>query len=650
MNIRFTIAIKLGIGFGVIAILILASYFQIFRNLNANRKIADANIQIYTPSVSELNNLYVMVSNSKMLIKNWVYIERKEDTKDKQQLKKLHQVEFGDIKKRIQVLSESWDTSYQREFNEICKTVEDTLFKKHKYIMDGLSNFTDYDNAMVFFDITPMVEENGEVIRITDQVLEKLNKLLDNIRIVAKEANTQMTKSFDDFKTGVIAIASIIIIISFFIALAVISSIVRPINRLKAILMYLSQGILPDYVIKVSKDEIGDMASALNSYVNSLKVLSEFSVEIGKGNFKSDFTPLSDQDILGNSLIEMRKNLQLAAEKELARKKEDDHRNWGTVGLARFADILRKNNDDLHELAYDIISNLVKYLGANQGGMFIVNDDEKEDIKLELYAAYAYERKKYMKKTVQKGEGIVGTCYLEKKTIFMVDIPDSYLHITSGLGKANPRCLLVVPLKMNEEIFGIIEIASFKRFEKFQIEFVEKVGESIASTISNVKINTRTAKLLKESKEQSEQLIQHEEEMRQNLEELQSTQEEASRKISELEGFTNAIVDSVGYFELDFDGTINFVNDFLCRILNAPADQFIGKNHQVLIIASEDPEENYQRILIGLKKGIPYKADHAYNTLKGRVWLSESYIAVKNNYGQFSKIMVFVSDITTYKN
>ena len=82
----------------------------------------------------------------------------------------------------------------------------------------------------------------------------------------------------------------------------------------------------------------------------------------------------------------------------------------------------------------------------------------------------------------------------------------------------------------NEKIEGVIEIASFNILEEYEIQFIEKVAESIASTISNMKINQQTTKLLSETQAQSAQMHSQEEEMRQNLEEMTAIQEEMQRK------------------------------------------------------------------------------------------------------------------------
>lgn len=276
---------------------------------------------------------------------------------------------------------------------------------------------------------------------------------------------------------------------------------------------------------KVVEEMKGIMESSSKLSLN-LQRASDFAQSIGEGNFDFDFRPVSEKDVLGNSLVQMRNKLRSITE-------ADRKRNWVTEGLAKFADIMRRN-DDYHELSNTIIADLVKYTKATQGGLFILNRDNDADLHLELTACYAFERRKFLTKRVELGEGLLGQCYLEAQRIYMEEVPSDYLAINSGLGGAEPNALLIVPLKVNEVVEGVIELASFKKFEDHQIEFVERLGEIIASTISNARTNDRTRRLLEESQQQSEEMRAQEEEMRQNMEEMQATQEQMQRQADEV--------------------------------------------------------------------------------------------------------------------
>jgi hypothetical protein len=258
-----------------------------------------------------------------------------------------------------------------------------------------------------------------------------------------------------------------------------------------------------------------------------LEKMTAFADHIGQGNYEHILTvDAQDKDSLAIALTNMREKLKKVAE-------EDKQRDWINVGYARISEIIRNTGGDSDAFYFNMIAFLVKYLDANQGGIFVVNTDNENDVFIELKACLAYEKKKFVQKRIEIGEGLVGRCMQEAESIYMTVLPNNYINITSGLGEANPNCLLLVPLKLGNEIFGIVEIASFNRLEQYQIDFMQKIAESIASAISSVKVNERTYILLAKAQQQAEELRAQEEEMRQNMEELAATQEEMIRKEKE---------------------------------------------------------------------------------------------------------------------
>jgi PAS domain-containing protein len=354
-----------------------------------------------------------------------------------------------------------------------------------------------------------------------------------------------------------------------------------------------------------ARDELGVMNSEIGHLVEGLKQSTGFAHNIGEGNLDAEFNLLSDDDVLGSSLLEMRESLQKANSEQAIRAREEEQRNWGTAGLAKFAEILRRNNDDMKTLSYNVISHLVKYLDANQGGLFVMNEAEKEDERfLEMQACYAFDRKKYAEKRIRLGEGLVGTCFLEGEPIYLTQIPNEYINITSGLGDANPKAVLICPLRVNEEIYGVIELASFREFAPYQLEFVQKVSESIASTIATVRVNMRTSRLLEQTKLQTEQMANAEEELRQNMEEMQATQEEMRRREVELQDtlaktrelqiageakefeisqFYNGIFSTCNVIELSSDYTVVNVNSNHCREFGLKREMLVGKHLSVFV-------------------------------------------------------------------
>jgi len=214
---------------------------------------------------------------------------------------------------------------------------------------------------------------------------------------------------------------------------------------------------------------------------------------------------LNEMNDKNTEVEQSRKALEANLEKLEIARLEENHRQWAAEGIAKISEILR-NNGANNQTNDQIISLIVKYMGANQGGLFVVENTDTGQVSLQLSACYAYERKKYIEKTLAPGQGLLGQAYLEGEYIYLTDIPQNYITITSGLGEARPACLLIMPLKVNETIEGIIEIASFKKIEPFQISFMQKLAEGIAGYIQSNRINDQTRKLLESSQQQAEEM------------------------------------------------------------------------------------------------------------------------------------------------
>jgi len=263
-------------------------------------------------------------------------------------------------------------------------------------------------------------------------------------------------------------------------------------------------------------------------------------------------------------------------------KIQEQRRVWAAQGIASIGEI-RKNNADLHEYSYQILSHLVKYIDGNQGAFYVLQDDNT----LELLSTYAYGRRKYTneKVTIEPGSGIVGQCVLERQMVFMTDIPVNFVRITSGLGEATPRCVAVAPLQYRDEVFGVIEIASFKKFPEDTLEFIRKACETIALELSGLRTQARTRKLLEQSQE---------EELRQTLAEMRSAQRDMLRKEEELSQQLVATQKAMALVELEqkknaailegcMDAVISFDEQGRIEYLNKAAEEVFGHSRDAML-------------------------------------------------------------------
>jgi HAMP domain-containing protein/rubrerythrin len=348
---------------------------------------------------------------------------------------------------------------------------------------------------------------------------------IDNIEKEVRKKTSELETQISNLIYLTIIIGIILVAIASVILYYLGYNITKAIGQVSDQLLEMAKGHRVHKLEIERKDEIGEMSRSLDILIDGVSSYTEFADQIGQGNLDAQFNTLSEDDELGNSLLSMRQSLKKARLEEENRQLENKRRNWVAEGQTLISEVMRGTGEDLKIISHRIISTLVRYLDANQGGIFILNDDKPDDLYIELMASFAYNRSRFHQKKIGLGEGVIGACFLEKQSIYMTKLPQDYIEIRSGLGTANPSSLLVVPLKMEQMVIGVIEIASFNLLQEHEIEFIEKVSESISSSLFTSKANKKTEQLLEMFRKQAEEKAAREEEIRKNLEELEYLRE-----------------------------------------------------------------------------------------------------------------------------
>ncbi len=443
-----------------------------------------------------------------------------------------------------------------------------------------------------------------------------------------------------------ILISSILLIILFVFSYIVASSLTKFLALIRESMEKLSTGHI-DQTLKLdikAQHEMGIVAQSINRLVDNLIRLSEFAKEIGKGNLDVKIEKVSDDDVLTEAFLEMKRSLQIARIEDTKRKQEEEIQNWLIQGENLFAQILREHSQDIEQLAFHVISNLVKYTGSVQGGLFIINDDNPDNKYIELIAAYAYGRRKFLEKKIPFGVGLIGRAVLEGETIHITQVPEDHLSISSGLGDRHPNSLLIVPFKFNEIIYAVVELASFEGYKAHVRRFVERIGISVASTIANVKITMRTQRLVDQLRTRSQELAAQEEEMRQNLEEMRATQEELRKKASELDNIVKAINEIALVIETTPDGYITDVNEKFIMFLKRRKEAVVNRLFTTVVPHFISGAE-FDDLLNELAKGQPKFLQTSWELDNKKYNISLAFIPIIYE-DQLQKIIIIGSDIT----
>ena len=449
-----------------------------------------------------------------------------------------------------------------------------------------------------------------------------------NWAIVVEKDEDEIFEQIEELRLEMLLMVFSLIIVIIIFSTIFSKKFSNPIIELKDSLLILSKGKIPKKLEKKYNDEIGETILALNELSDGLKNSKEFALKIGEGNFNAEYIISKDNDF-GNALLQMRNKLKESKEKEEIRESQKRKENWINEGVNQIGKILYKDSNNLKDLTKNILSLIINYLNANQGAFFLIQKDENANKFIEMSACIAYQRDKNINEKMDISEGLVGRCIYEKKTIILKKLPYDYIKISSGLGDDKPSSLILVPLKINNDVFGVIEIASFVHLKDHEIRFLENIAENIASSISNEKMHIQTNILLKKSQEQKKELMLREEELRQNIEELHTTQELANHKTNEIQNILNAIDASIFMAQFNENGIVLDINLSYVKLFQLKKEEIIGKHH---LEFSKLPKEKYNKLWNNLKKGEIIKRRQSFIHEKRKKYFSETYFPIiKNN-------------------
>ena len=497
-------------------------------------------------------------------------------------------------------------------------------------------------------DAKSQLESKRQAITESDRILSKLQSDTYNIvqilnyRISEEQRNIASRINLINWiSIGFLSAITLLIIVLIFYFINLLSMYFSAMYKVSN---QLKDGNIPP-TLKLEEDERYSIYANFNSFFHDLEKVRDFAKKVGNGEFDNAIVVFDNQGQLGNSLNDMKVSLNEVA-------KADVQRMWVNEGFAKFGDILRSHNT-IQALGDDLIMQLVKYLGANQGAIFLKEERHNSDEEyLRTLSVYAYERKKFMELEFEWGEGLVGRSWQENDTIFLTEVPDSFINIRSGLGEAPPNCVLIQPLNYNEDTVGVLEIASFVEFPPYRIEFVKKLAETIAATIISSFTNEKTVTMLEDARQMTEEMKAQEEEMRQNMEELQATQEEMRRtqlevktKEANLSGVINSTDDTI--FAVDMDYRILVVNNILKeRFRKLGINLKPGDN--VLDLLPQDQrlawKARYDRALGGERFTKVEKSMSSGNL----TWVETFHNPIYNNAGEVIGASVIGRDITTF--
>jgi CheY-like chemotaxis protein/signal transduction histidine kinase/HAMP domain-containing protein len=269
-----------------------------------------------------------------------------------------------------------------------------------------------------------------------------------------------------------------------------------------------------------------DLTENVNAMANSLTAQVRAIKDVATAVTEGDLTRLITVDAKGE-LDDLKRNVNQMIGNLRETTAKNEEQDWLKTNLAKFSRMMQ-GQKDLAAVSQLIMSELTPLVSAQHGAFFLMEQEDEGESSLKLISSYAYKKRKHLANRFAPGEGLVGQSALEKKSILLTNVPEDYVQISSGLGEATPRNIVVLPILFEGEVKGAIELASFNQFSQIHQIFLDQLTETVGVVINMITANMRTEELL----QQSQKLTQ---ELQTQSQELQSQQEELRRTNAELE-------------------------------------------------------------------------------------------------------------------
>jgi len=260
-------------------------------------------------------------------------------------------------------------------------------------------------------------------------------------------------------------------------------------------------------------ENVNQLAQNLTTQVRSI---SEVASAVTKGDLTRTIRVEAKGEVeaLKDTINQMISNLR----ETTLRNQEQD---WLKSNLAKFGQMLQGQRD-LKTVTQKILSELARVVSAHFGAFYILKQDEdQQEVKLNLFAAYGYRSEKNIPTEFAIGEGLVGQVAFEKERIILSNVPANYIRINSALGKAKPANVIILPVLFENNVKAVIELASLDSFSDTHLDFLSQLTESIGIVLNTIEANTRTEELLSQSQSLASELKVQQEELRRTNDELQ---------------------------------------------------------------------------------------------------------------------------------
>lgn len=415
-----------------------------------------------------------------------------------------------------------------------------------------------------------------------------------------------------------VLLAAIVLIFSLIFTITTVRHFFRDFNRFTNQAKDFIKGDNKPFNEQTPHKEINQLSLFANAVIERRQEIAQTAEAIFNDNYLANIKPLSKSDNTAFSINRINEKLQQIEQAAQKQEAENEVRSWQRKGQLEIAEVQRTGNNDTEELSHNLIRTLVKYTGALLGAIYVTRSESDGTLFAELTGSYAFEEKRSVNIRFEFGEGIVGTCAIERKKIYLENLPDNYIRIGSGMGSSKPGFLALFPIFTQDNLVAVSEIGFMERPKEYKLNFIEQLGENIGSWISAAENQKRLQKLLKLSQEKTREL---------------------SEKEAELDSMLKAINHTVLAIQYSPDGSFISANARYYDVMGYEEADLVSTNVLDLV---KDRKEELLAVIERVKTGESVERNVVRYTKDGKpVRMKANYSPYYNSSGNITRIIFF---------
>ncbi|MER5476929.1 HAMP domain-containing protein [Streptomyces sp. NPDC002734] len=267
-------------------------------------------------------------------------------------------------------------------------------------------------------------------------------------------------------------------------------------------------------------ENVNELAGNLTRQV---RAIAEVASAVAEGDLTRSITVDASGEV-----AELKDNINSMVESLRETTRANQEQDWLKSNLAKFSSLMQGHRD-LAVVAELVMDELTPLVSAQYGAFYLAEENEG-NTELSLVGSYGRPTEFEGHGRFRLGESLVGQAARSRRTIVVEQVPGDYVSISSGLGEATPGSLVVLPIVVEDQVLGVIELASFTSFTIVHQNFLEQLMETLGVNVNTIVANARTDELLDESQRLTGELQARSAELQVQQDELQRSNAELEEK------------------------------------------------------------------------------------------------------------------------